>query len=180
MSHAGLNKNPDLHNLHTPDPAKPVQRQPSTPERLARLEQRQDELENTLLSAIRDLAMNVNQMHRTQLNALQHGHHHHDEAPAAPEIVFTFLEAMSLNTMYRVYQDAADHPICPNQLNIHTRRDGEDVFDSVAVEPVLVELISREFATKIGQVPNKVYFVEVHRLTDEPLDDSSVAVGQAV
>lgn len=179
MSHAGLTKNPDLHNLHTPDP-RPAQRPPSTPERLARLEQRQDELENSIMSAIRDLAMNVNQMHRTQLNALQHGHHHHEEAPAAPEIVFTFLEAMSLNSMYRVYQDAADHPICPNQLNIHTRREGEDVFDSVAVEPVLVELISRDFAEKIGQVPNKVYFVEVHRLTDEPLDATSFAVGQDV
>jgi hypothetical protein len=168
---------------HTEHPANPGthQRPPSTPERLARLEQRQDELENTIMSAIRDLAMNVNQMHRTQLNALQNGHHNHDHhAPERPQIVFTFLEALSLNSMYRVYQDAADHPICPNQLNIHTRREGSDVFDSEPVEPALVELLSNEFATKIGQVANKVYYVEVHRLSDEPLDEHSVAVGQDV
>lgn len=170
MSHPGLNKNPAAQQ-----PLRP----PSTPERLMALEQRCDHLENTIMSAIRDLAMNVNQMHRTQLQALEHGigHGHQHEAPS-PQIVFTFLEAMSLNTMYRVYQDAADHPICPNQLNIHTRREGEEVFDSVPVEPVLVELLSREFASQVGQVPNKVYFVEVHRLSDEPLDESSVAVGQ--
>jgi hypothetical protein len=171
-----LPKEKDLHNLHTPDPVRP----PTTPERLARLEQRQDALENTIMSAIRDLSMAVNQMHRTQLNALEHGlAHGHDHQPA-PEIQFTFLEQLSLNSMYRVYQDAADHPICPNQLNIHTRREGTDVFDSLPVEPALVELISREFAAQIGEVPNKVYFVEVHRLTDAPIDETSVAVGQAV
>lgn len=175
MSHAGLVKDP--HNLHTPDPVRP----PSTPERVAVLEKRIDFLENTLMSAIRDLSINVNQMHRTQLEALKNGHHHgHDHPAPQPTIVFTFLEAMSLNTMYRVYQDAADHPICPNQLNIHTRVDGGELFESVPVDPALVELISREFASQVGEVPNKVYFVEVHRLSDEPLDDTSVAIDQAV
>lgn len=162
-------------------PLPAVQRPPSTPERLAALEQRQDALENSIMSAIRDLAMNVNQMHRTQMDALQNGHHHHDHhAPAQPTIVFTFLEALSLNTMYRVYMDGPDHPICPNQLNTHTRREGTDVFDALPVEPALDQLILEAFAAQVGSVPNKVYYVEVHRLSDEPLDESSVAVDQAV
>ena len=170
MSHAGLNK----------DPAAPVAaaRPPSTPERLKFLEERCDHLENTIMSAIRDLAMNVNQMHRTQLDALQHGlHHGHDHAPAQPTMVFTFLEAMSLNTMYRVYLDAADHPICPNQFNIHTRDEGADTFNALPVEPALDQLIMDAFTAQIGYVPNKVYFVEVHRLSDERIDESSVPVG---
>lgn len=157
--------------------AERAQRPPSTPERITALEQRQDALENTIMSAIRDLAMNVNQMHRTQLNALEHGYNHdHAHAPVKPEIVFTFLEAMSLNTMYRVYMDGPEHPICPNQLNIHTRREGEDLFDSVPVGDAMDRLIPEAFAEQVGAVPNKVYFVEVHRLSDEPLDDTSVAV----
>jgi hypothetical protein len=170
-----LPKDQDLHNLHTPDPRQPAK--PTTQERVEFLEKRLDFLENTIMSAIRDLSVNVNQMHRTQLSALGHLNHDHDhQAPPAPQIMFTFLEALSVNSMYRVYLDGPDHPICPNQLNIHTRRDGEDVFDSAPVEPIMVELLTREFAAQVGQVPNKVYFVEVHRLTDEPVDETSVAV----
>lgn len=167
MSHIGL----------TQDPAKSV-RPPSTPERLGLLEERCSHLENTVMSAIRDLAMNVNQMHRTQLEALKHGvHHDHSHAPVQPSIVFTFLEAASLNSMYRVYLDAADHPICPNKFNIHTRSDDGVVFDALPVEPALDQLMMDAFATQVGNVPNKVYFVEVHRLSDERIDESSVPVG---
>lgn len=170
-----LPKDQDLHNLHTPDPAKPAV--PTTAERVAHLEKRIDFLENTIMSAIRDLSMNVNQMHRTQLNAIdQLGHGHVHQEPPAPQILFTFLEAQSANSMYRVYQDGPDHPICPNQVNIHTRRDDEDVFDAVPVDPIMVELLNREFAAQVGQVPNKVYYVEVHRLTDEPVDETSVSL----
>lgn len=158
----------------------PQQPRLSTPERLERLEKNQAELENTLLSAIRDLAMNVNQMHRTTLSHLQqaiHSDHHH--VAAKPTIMFTFIEAMSLNSMYRVYLDAADHPICPNKFNIHTRAEGSEpngLFDDVPVDPTLCTLIEEAFARDVGSVTNKVYFVEVHSLSDAPIDESSVVI----
>lgn len=169
--------NTDRHNLHTPDPRN--SRPPSTPERLTALEQRQDDLENTIMSAIRDLAMNVNQMHRTQMNALQHGQHHHEQAPTAPVFVFTFLEALSHNTMYRIYLDGPDHAICPNGVNIHTRREGTDLFDALPVEPALDAMIMDAFIAQVGTIPNKLYFIEVHGLSDARIDDTSVPVGEA-
>ena len=189
MSHAGLTQSPVARGVAAAAKAHPDElgvaqvqppRPPTTPERLDALEKNQARLEHVIMSAIRDLAINVNQMHQMQMAAIQNGgHHHHDvAAPAQPTIIFTFLEALSGNTMYRVYQDGPDHPICPNALNVHTRRDGADVFDSVPVEQPLLDLIASEFDRQVGQVSNKVFFVEVHRLSNEPIDDSSVAVAQ--
>lgn len=188
MSHAGLTQSPVARGVAAakthPDALGtaqlPTPRPPTTPERLDALEKNQARLEHVIMSAIRDLAINVNQMHQMQMAAIQNGgHHHHDvAAPAQPTIIFTFLEALSGNTMYRVYQDGPDHPICPNALNVHTRRDGADIFDSVPVEQPLLDLIASEFDRQVGQVPNKVFFVEVHRLSNEPIDDSSVVVAQ--
>lgn len=186
MSHAGLTENPVAKAVGaaskapaaaTPRPA------PTIPERLAALEKRQDLLEHSIMEAIQSLGIQVSQMHQVQLAALKvlaerAQEHDHSHAPAGPTIKFIFTEQRTDNTMYRVYQDGPDHPICPNVLNVHTRTEGTDVFDSTPVEQHLLDSIASEFDRQIGPVPNKVFFLEVHQLSDAPIDDSSVLVSE--
>lgn len=151
------------------------QRPASTAERLSAIEKRLDGLEHTLLDGIRSLGLAVSQMiSLRQSEAISQDVHHVHEAPAQPQLVFEFKQSLTDNTMYRVYQDAHDHPVTPSHIHIHTRRDlGSSNFDNVDVDENLRALMIHEFQHKTGGAINAAFFVEVYRETTAPVDQSS-------
>ncbi|MCO6704918.1 hypothetical protein [Streptomyces sp. CHB9.2] len=154
--------------------------QPSHEQRLIAIEQRLDGLENSLLVAIRDLGITVSQLiSLRQAQGHSHGHDHHHEEPQAPQLVFKVFERLTENTMYRIYQDAYDHPINPGKVHIHTRRElGSDQFEVLDVDENLAALLTHEFQHQTGGTVNVAFYVEVYRTSAEPIDDSSFIMDQ--
>lgn len=155
--------------------------QPSHEQRLIAIEQRLDGLENSLLVAIRDLGITVSQLiSLRQAQGHSHGHDHHHEEHQAPQLVFKVFERLTENTMYRIYQDAYDHPINPGKVHIHTRRElGSDQFEVLDVDENLAALLTHEFQHQTGGTVNVAFYVEVYRTSAEPIDDSSFIMDQA-
>jgi hypothetical protein len=154
--------------------------QPSHEQRLIAIEQRLDGLEHHLLSAIQDLGIVVSQLiSLRKLGGNEHVVDHHDHAPVAPQLVFKVYEALTENTMYRIYQDAYDHPINPGKVHIHTRREvGLDQFDALDVDENLAALLVHEFQQQTGGTVNVAFYVEVYRSSDEPIDGTSFIMDQ--
>jgi len=155
--------------------------QPSHEQRLIAIEQRLDGLENSLLVAIRDLGITVSQLiSLRQAQGHSHGHDHHHEEPQAPQLVFKVFERLTENTMYRIYQDAYDHPINPGKVHIHTRRElGSDQFEVLEVDEALAALLTHEFQHQTGGTVNVAFYVEVYRASAEPIDETSFIMDQA-
>lgn len=155
--------------------------QPSHEQRLTAIEHRLDGLENSLLVAIRDLGLTVSQLiSMRQAQGHSHGHDHHHEEPAVPQLVFKVFERLTENTMYRIYQDAYDHPINPGKVHIHTRRElGSDQFEVLEVDENLAALLTHEFQSQTGGTVNVAFYVEVYRASAEPIDETSFIMDQA-
>lgn len=154
---------------------------PSHEDRLINLEKRLDGLENNLFVAIRDLGILVSQMiSLRQAGGHSHDHDHHHHAPAEPQLVFKVYQGLTDNSMYRIYQDAFDHPVNPGQIHIHTRREmGSDKFDDLDVDEALATLLTHEFQQQTGGTVNVAFYVEVYRASAEPIDETSVIMDQA-
>lgn len=155
---------------------------PSHEDRLVALEKSFAGLEQALLVGIRDLGMAVSQLLTLrQIGGNEHVVDHHDHAPVAPQLVFKVYEALTENTMYRIYQDAYDHPINPGKVHIHTRREvGLDQFDALDVDENLAALLVNEFQSQTGGTVNVAFYVEVYRSSDQPIDESSFIMDTAV
>lgn len=154
---------------------------PSHEDRLINLEKRLDGLENNLFVAIRDLGILVSQMiSLRQAGGHSHDHDHHHHAPAEPQLVFKVYQGLTDNSMYRIYQDAFDHPVNPGQIHIHTRRElGSNQFDDLDVDEALAALLTHEFQQQTGGTVNVAFYVEVYRASAEPIDETSVIMDQA-
>ena len=154
---------------------------PSHEDRLVALEKSFAGLEQALLVGIRDLGMAVSQLLTLrQIGGNEHVVDHHDHAPVTPQLVFKVYEALTENTMYRIYQDAYDHPINPGKVHIHTRREvGLDQFDALDVDENLAALLVNEFQSQTGGTVNVAFYVEVYRSSDQPIDESSFIMDQA-
>lgn len=154
--------------------------QPSHEQRLTAIEHRLDGLENSLLVAIRDLGLTVSQLiSLRQVQGHSHGHDHHHEEPAVPQLVFKVFERLTENTMYRIYQDAYDHPVNPGKVHIHTRRELDGIqFDELEVDENLAALLTHEFQHQTGGTVNVAFYVEVYRASAEPIDETSFIMDQ--
>ncbi|MNI64614.1 hypothetical protein D3C73_1200720 [compost metagenome] len=152
---------------------------------MAAFEGRMSGLEDAVLSSIRDLGVAVGQlitMRQSQAVAESYAEAHYPEpeAPAQPQLVFQFHTRLTDNTMYRVYQDAFDHPVTPGQLHIHTRREmGSIQFDALEVDHALEHLITDEFKRQTGGAINSAFYLEVYRSSAEPIDETSVRIEPA-
>ncbi|MNU83583.1 hypothetical protein D3C71_732850 [compost metagenome] len=156
-------------------PVNPSERLNDLEQRMNAFEGRMSGLEDAVLSSIRDLGLAVGQLITMRQGIPQSvAQEHYEEAPAAPQLVFQFHKTLTDNTMYRVYQDAFDHPVTPGQLHIHTRREmGSTAFDALEVDHALEHVIQDEFQKQCGGAINSAFFVEVYRASADPIDETS-------
>lgn len=119
------------------------------------------------------------------LSTSEHGHVHHEQVQTEPteEQVQAVLEEsfkvifslnVTPNAMFKMYIESHDHPVNPNGVVLMGREHPDQEFAMLEANDGGVSVYLADKYRSTCPEPNQWSFVELYRVTDTPVDESSV------